>query len=124
MHMRGYGEVRTIQGWECYLEWQENHVSIKGDSVVCKFGSEYTIPLSRCKTPTTVLIEAFTLAAYLTENEPDAYAQHVAKHFIDLVRKPLKLPHNLSQMFEDLSQVFVVTPKRKQNGEESPSAPV
>lgn len=118
MKMNGYPyEIRRPDDWCDYLEWQENHISIQGSSVVCKFDSEYTIPLSKCKTPTRALIEAFTLASHLAENEPVAYPSVVAKHFLDLIRKPQKLPHDLSQMFEDLSQAFDVRPKAKPENE-------
>ena len=121
MNMSGYGEIRTVHDWESFLQWQEEHILIKGSAVVCKFSSEYIIALSNCKTPTTALIEAFNLARYLRDNEPDAHAQYVARHFIDLIRRPLKLPHDLSQMFEELYQALFVTSQEKQHGKESQS---
>ena len=122
MRMNGYPhEIRRPDDWCDYLEWQEHHLSLQGSSVVCKFNREYIIPLSKCKTPTSALVEAFTLAAHLAENEPDAYPSFVAKRFLDLIRKPQKLPHDLSQMFEDLSQAFDIRPKtRPQNDTNEP----
>ena len=107
-----YGhEIRTIHQWEDYLDWLDTHISIQGDSVVCKFSDEYKIPLASCKTPTKVLIEAFTLASWLTENEPSANGSYLAKKFIELIRKPMKLPHDLPEMYEELSKAFAITPK-------------
>lgn len=104
-------EIRTIHQWEEYLDWLNNHISIQGDRVVCKFSAEYYIPLANCKTPTKALIEAFTLASWLAKNEPSAHASYVAKRFIELIRKPMKLPHDLPEIYEELSKEFTITPK-------------
>lgn len=105
--MKGYpGEIRRPDDWCDYLRWQRDQVFIQDKNAVCKFKNEYVIPLSKCKSPTSALIEAFTLAAHLAENEPTAYPSVVTKQFLDLVRAPNKLPHDLSRMFEELWQVF------------------
>lgn len=107
-----YGrEIRTIHQWEDYLDWLDNHISIQSDNVVCKFSDEYKIPLANCKTPTKVLIEAFTFASWLAENEPSAHGSYLAKKFIELIRKPMKLPYGLSEMYEELSKAFTITTK-------------
>ena len=112
MESESYGrEIRTIHQWEDYLDWLDTHVSIQGDNVVCKFRDEYRIPLANCKTPTKVLIEAFTLASWLNESEPSVHGSYLAKKFIELVRKPMKLPHDLTEMYEELYRAFTIIPK-------------
>ena len=105
-------EIRTIHGWEDYLSWQEEHITLQGEQVICKFTTEYSIPLARCKTPTEVLIEAFKLTSYLKVNEPAARPEVIAERFIQLVRKPMRLPHNLADMFKELSESLVIEPRK------------
>ena len=105
------GDIRTVHGWEAYLAWLDERVFIEGERVVCRFASEHTVPLARCTTPAQVLIEAFRLAYHLESHEPQVHAQHVARRFIALVRKPMKLPHDLPEVFTALAQALVVTPR-------------
>lgn len=114
-------EIRTIQDWECYLDWQDEHISIQGNSVLCKFENEYSITFANCSSPTKVLIEAFILLTHLKNCEPAAHADYIAKRFIELVRKPLKLPHDLPEMFEELSQALNVSPKPVKNVHDIPA---
>lgn len=116
--MKGYlGEIRRPDDWCDYLQWQRDHVFIQGPSAICQFSNEYVIPLAKCKSPTGALVEAFTLAAHLVESEPNAYPSVVVKQFLDLIRAPNKLPHDLSRMFEELWQTFEIrlraTPERE-----------
>ena len=107
-----YGhEIRTVHDWEDYLDWLDTHISIQGDSVVCKFREEYRIPLANSKTPARVLVEAFTLASWLNANEPSVHGSYLAKRYIQLVSKPMKLPHDLSETFDELYKAFTITPK-------------
>lgn len=110
--MNGYPyEIRRPDDWCEYLQWQEDHLSLQGGEVICKFSGEYRIPLSKCTTPTCALSEAFTLASHLADHEKDAYPSIVAKHFLELIRKPHGLPHDLAQMFGELWKAFEIRPR-------------
>lgn len=112
MKIDGYNdEIRSINDWECYLDWLDNHLSIQGNDFVCQFKSKYSIPLSACKTPTQALIEAFKLSAHLSENEPGANGPYVAERFIQTIRPLNKLPHDLSEMFKEITSAFNITPR-------------
>ena len=110
--MRGYPyEIKRPDDWCDYLRWQKDHVFIEEKSAICEFNNTYTIPLSKCRSLTGALTEAFNLAANLVENEPDAYPSVVAKHFLDLIRKQQKLPYFTSSMFEELWKAFDIKPR-------------
>lgn len=72
------------------------------------FRSEYRIPFHKCSSPTDALKEAFKLGAYLTENEPAAYPSVVVRHFLALIQKPVGLPRDLPQMFDELWKAFEI----------------
>lgn len=120
--MNGYPhEISRPDDWCDYLQWQEDHLSLHRDEVICKFSQEYRIPLSKCRTLTGALFEAFALASHLAEHEKDAYPSVVAKHFLALIRKPQKLPHDVIQMFEDLWTAFDI--RRRTEPEREPIRP-
>ena len=112
MEINGYNEeIRSVNDWECYLDWLDKHLSIQGKEFVCQFNEKYSIPLSACKTPTQALIEAFKLSAHLSANEPGANGPYVAEKFLREIRPLNKLPHDLPEMFKEITSAFNVTPR-------------
>lgn len=114
MQLPGYDQdIRSIHDWEDYLDWQDTHLGVKGDRVICRFNSQYEILLSDCDTPGKTLVQAIQLATTLELKEPNANARYIGQKFIGLVNSHLNLQQDLSQIYDELWSAFVFAPKTK-----------
>jgi hypothetical protein len=112
MNPNGYDREITSRGeYESWLDWQDSHISVEPGRVVVRFEHEYSIELQKIGTQTRILIEAFNLLSHLELNEPSSNPRYIAKSFINLVRKRLKLPYNTAEMFEELASALIVRPR-------------
>ncbi len=114
MKVPGYDQdIRSIHDWEDYLDWQDTHISVKSDRVICKFNSQYEIPLSDCDTPGKALVQAISLANTLEMNEPNANARYIGQKLIRLVNDALNLQQDLPKTYDELWGAFAFSPRAK-----------